>query len=358
MLGDSFLPPIQFTLQPQNPTNEITSRLQLAVAGGGARAKLAEHNKALPVDRVYASYNHFHNAAQRGSFAFGPGPAIGGSRSVDRFTLGLERTLQDGRSSLEVRLPLTSYPDLGGSFPGFGPNAVFSTDTGTLGNLSLVGKRLLLSADDLTVSAGLGVEVPVGDDAWAQSGNFVFHVENQAVYLQPFLAATLDNGSTFVHSFLQVDIEANANPLRVQINGLGSFGPPSPGGPTPGGPPFENIGRLDQPTLIHWDTSIGHWLARSDDDRGITGIAAIAEFHLTASASDSERVGGTLPSDSGPIDFLSQSGRQFPATYFTTGLHVEISRDTTLRVAGVFPLASSQRRLFDSEVLVQIGRRY
>lgn len=356
MLGDSFLPPLELLVLPQNPTNDITGRLQLAVAGGGARAKLAEHNKALPVDRIYASYNHFHNAAQRDVVAAGPGPTVGGTRSVDRFTLGLERSFNEGRSSLELRLPLTGYPDLGGEFPGLGVRGVVSSDVGTLGNLSIVGKRLLLSEEDLTVSAGLGVELPLGEDAWSRTGYSVFHVENQAVYLQPFLAATLDNGATFVHSFLQLDVEANGNPLRVQS--LFAAGGPSIGPPT-GSPAFEHFGDLEQPTLIHWDTSVGHWLTRSNEERGITGIAAMAEFHLTASLSDPQGVSGATFSDSGPVEFLAQAGGgQFPATYFTTGLHMEISRDTTVRVAGVFPLAAQQRRLFDAEVLVQIGRRY
>ena len=64
MLGDSFLPPFQLFLQPQIPNNGIAGSLQLATAGGSARAKISEHNKALPVDRIYANYNHFHNAVR------------------------------------------------------------------------------------------------------------------------------------------------------------------------------------------------------------------------------------------------------------------------------------------------------
>lgn len=348
MLGDSFLPPLQLTLQPQAATFNVPGTVQLALAGGSARAKLAEHNKALPVDRIYASYNHFHNAAQRPVANPAFSEQAGRTTSVDRFTLGLERTLFSGNTSVELRLPLTNYPDAGGSFSSLGS---FSSDVGSLGNLSIVGKRLLFSEEDLTISAGLGIEVPTGDGAVTQFDSLTVAVDNDAVFLQPFLAATLDNDATFIHSFLQLDVATNGNSLNIHSTAAG--------GPPPPGPAASGFSDIDQPTLLHWDTSVGHWLARSDDDRGITGIAAIAEFHLTANLSDTQAVGGIVSDVGGPVEFLLQSNRrQFPATYFTTGLHVEISRDTTLRVAGVFPLAAQNRRLFDSEVLVQIGRRY
>ncbi len=345
MLGDSFLPPFQLNLVPQNIFNGLFANSQLAVAGGSGRSKIAEHNKALPVDRVYFNYNHFHDAAQRQAFDVGMIAPVRQSASVDRFTLGAERTILDGDASLELRLPFTSYPDLNTAVPVLGPPGRFRTDTGTVGNLSLVGKRLLINGEDLIVSAGLGMEFPTGADGSVTSGDTVFTVENESLFLQPFLAMTLDNGGVFIHSFLQLDIDLKGSPLTVDDLSM------------PG--PSIGVGEIRQQTLLHWDTSAGMWLARSDDHRGITGIAAIAEFHLSSATSSAETVAGVVPAAGGPINFaLTSPTNRFSAAYVTVGLHTEIGRDQTIRVAGVFPLSDGVNRFFDSELMVQVGRRY
>ena len=268
MLGDSFLPPFQLNLVPQNIFNGLFANSQLAVAGGSGRSKIAEHNKALPVDRVYFNYNHFHNAVQRQAFDVGMVAPVGQSESVDRFTLGAERTVLDGEASFELRLPLTSYPDLNSAVPVLGPPGRFRTDTGTVGNLSLVGKRLLINAEDLVVSTGLGMEFPTGADGSVTSGDTVFTVENESLFLQPFLAMTLDNGDVFIHSFLQLDIDLKGSPLTVDDLSM------------PG--PAVGVGEITQQTLLHWDTSAGVWLARSDDEPRTMIIARLEDQYWSA----------------------------------------------------------------------------
>ncbi|MEQ9410437.1 MAG: hypothetical protein RIK87_22070 [Fuerstiella sp.] len=345
MLGDSFLPSMQLTLQPLNLVNGLAVNTPLAVAGGAARSKIGEHNKALPVDRFYANYNHFHNALDRQIVSPGLGQGLFQSASVDRFTLGAERTLFEGDASVELRLPLTNYPDLDGGVAVLGPAGRFRSDSGTAGNLSLIGKQLLVNSEDLIVSCGLGIEFPTGADAAALSGTTLFNVKNESLFLQPFLAITLDNGEAFVHSFLQVDIDLTGQPL--EISDLMIPAPPV------------GVGEITQQTLLHWDTSAGIWLARSEAETGLTGVAAIVEFHLTSTTSSSDPLTGNVPTIGGPVDFLlSSAANDFTAAYITTGLHTEFGRHQTLRVAGVFPLRTGDNRFFDAEVLVQIGRRY
>ncbi|MCP4176043.1 MAG: hypothetical protein GY758_35320 [Fuerstiella sp.] len=345
MLGDSYLPPFHLNLQPLDPAYAASVNSQLPLAGGSARAKISENNKALPNDRLYFNYNHFHNAVQRDVFVDGFGQLVHQTAHVDRFTMGIERTLLSGDVSIGLNLPLTGLADADVNMPSLGPEGRFKSDTGTAGNLSLVGKRLLVNGEDLVVSCGLGIEFPTGADGALLTGTTLLSVENQSLFLQPFMAMTLDNGSTFVHSFLQVDIDVAESPLSFR-------------NVTSPAPPVV-AGDITQQTLVHWDTATGVWLARSDDQFGITGIAAIAEFHLSAAVSDGGQLAATVPTVNGPADLiLGPAANRFTASYITTGIHMEIGQNQNLRVAGVFPLRDGVEKFFDAELLVQFGRRY
>ena len=344
MLGDSFLPSFLLTLEPQSIQGTIVNSL-LSVAGGSARAKISDNNKALPNDRVYFNYNHFQNAVQRNAFIVGGAQITGQNANVDRFTLGGERTLFNGDVSLGLRLPLTNFPDADVNIAAQGPAGRFRSDTGVAGNLSLVGKKLLVDAEDLVVSFGLGIELPTGADGSVLTETNLFSVENESLFLQPFLAMTLENGDAFMHSFLQVDVDVGSSPLTVTDVAVG--GPPA------------GVGDITQQTLIHWDTTAGLWLTRSSDATGITGVAAIAEFHLSSAVSSAEQLTGFVPTLTGPAAFmLSPGAGRYTASYVTTGIHFEIGRNQSLRVAGVFPLSDGVQRFFDGELLVQFGRRY
>ena len=344
MLGDSFLPSAGLVLMPQLPLNGLTADTPIPVAGGSARLKIGEHNKPLPVDRVYVNYNHFHNAVQRQALN-DFGDTVQQSTHLDRFTIGAERTLLNGDASVELRLPLSQFPDQNVNLPLIGPAGRFQTDTGVVGNLSLIGKRLLVNSEDLIVSAGLGVEFPTGADGSAMTGDTLFNIENEALYLQPFVAATLDNGTTFVHAFLQIDVDLKGSPLQIS-------GPLLPGRPV-------GVGEVTGPTLIHWDTSAGIRLINSDDTSGLTGLALISEFHLTSALSAADQLQGVIPSQGGPVDFmLSSAPGRFTATYITTGIHTEFGQNRVVRVAAVFPLRDGINQFFDAELQVQFGGRY
>jgi hypothetical protein len=204
---------------------------------------------------------------------------------------------------------------------------------------------LLVDSEDFVVSYGLGLELPTGADGSLLTETNLFTVANESLFLQPFLAMTLDNGDAFVHSFLQVDVDVGASPLTV--TDVTMVVPPV------------GIGDITQQTLVHWDTTAGIWLAKSSDETGITGIAAIAEFHLSSAVSTAEQLTGFVRTLNGPSGFvLSPGANRYTASYITTGLHAEIGQNQSLRVAGVFPLSNGVQKLFDAEVLVQFGRRY
>ena len=112
--------------------------------------------------------------------------------------------------------------------------------------------------------------------------------------------------------------------------------------------------------LLHWDTSAGIWLAKSDAPTGLTGVAAIVEFHLTSATSSQEQLAGVVVGAADPLEFqlLSNPPGVNSVSYITAGIHTEFAQNRTVRVAGVFPLEDGVSRMFDSELLVQFGGRY
>ena len=124
------------------------ARADLPLAGGARRNKIAENNKALPMDRVYLMYNRYNDAllADTTSFLLG---AVRRDYAVDKFTVGLERTFFDGLCSLDVRLPVTSR------FSFF--TTSFDIQGGNVGNLAVALKRSLYVTDNTSVVAGLGL---------------------------------------------------------------------------------------------------------------------------------------------------------------------------------------------------------
>ena len=104
--------------------------VDLPLAGGSRVFKIAENNRPLPTDRIYFVYNHFHNALDvQSPMAVIPEESF----SIDRYTLGIEKTFGCGCWSAELRLPVTSDFDFAG------PGA--SVEGGHLGDLAVVLKR-------------------------------------------------------------------------------------------------------------------------------------------------------------------------------------------------------------------------
>lgn len=371
MFGDSYFNRTTlFSTMTLGPMT-ITADLDLPLAGGAKRLKIADNNSALPTDRLRFEYQHFANPFEFGttSTPLLGAAAVSDRRSADlnRYTFGWEQTLFDDEASLEVRMPIagrTTFANPGGS--GLADDGV-SLAGGEVGNLSLVLKGVLYEDRDLVLSTGLGIELPTGDDAVARVGVSQYVLRNEAVHIHPFLAATALAGESFYHGFLQVDLAANGNGLDVRdvaIDplGLGFAGPGSFG-------VNGRVGEFTPQTLIHLDVGAGRWLFRETDrsngpsSRFLRGLAAMAEVHYTGTPGNGDMVANTSTvvlqgltlSDSSTV--RSRSNRVHVVN-FTTGVHAELMRNVDLRVGAVFPLADGGDRFFDAEFLTQINWRY
>jgi hypothetical protein len=292
--------------------------------GRGGRVKIAENNKALPMDRVFFVYNHFHNALDAGSFL---GPR---SSSVERYLIGAEKTFLCGCYSLEIRMPFTnefrSPRDVG--------FMDLDAEGGRVGNLSLSLKRLLWATNSSAAAIGLGIDTPTGDDIHGNIGSDDFTIHNDSVHLLPYVGfLRVPSERLFYQGFLQLDLATNGNAVDLASS---------------------RLGKLTDQNLMYVDFSVGYWLCRNPSARRFRGLASLVELHYTTTLQDADVVSGF-----GPNSFMQLGNTQnrVDVLDLTVGFHAEICR-TELRVAGVFPLRDESDNQFDSEVQVSVNRRF
>lgn len=280
-----------------------------------------EHARALPTDRVFFLYNHFHNALRLQT------RNTSTTDNVDQFTFGFEKTSDDGQWSFELRMPFSGDANLSGDD--------VAVDSNGVGNLVGTLKRIMYSDSTFVVAAGLAVVAPTGSDASVtfQLTNSRIDFENEAVHLLPYLAVQASpDENWFFHAFVQVDIAANDNEV--------SFVQPA----------STVSDSLADQTLLYLDASAGYWWYQSTDDSGLTGLASVVELHYTTTLNDA---------DSANLGngFIGNLDNRFDVLNLTAGVHSEWSGNTAIRFAVVVPLDRDER-FFDSEMQVSIIRRY
>jgi hypothetical protein len=303
------------------------------VPTGGAlgRAKISENNKAVTMDRFYFMYNHFHNGLEGGVETVNFMPDT--SRSVDRYTLGVEKAFLDNLWSVDLRMPLVSRYDFG--VPKFGVTA------DEIGNLAVILKRQLVATCTTGVVAGVGLDIPTGGDLAGHAGSTNFVVRNDALHLSPYLGISCaPDNALFYHGFVQVDVPLSGN----QIDYVDSF--------------FEASGRfgsLDEQVLMHCDVGAGYWLYRNRCAPLLTGVASVMEVHYTTTLQNADLVTGAVP----PLRFqFGNTLNHIDSLQLTVGLHANLGPQTTFRVGGAFPLNQGPERPFDAEVLVSLNRYF
>jgi hypothetical protein len=299
----------------------------LPTAGGARRTKIAENNRPLPQDRVFFTYNHFHNALE----ASATGALLGAGAapddfSVDRYTFGAEKTFCDGWWSVEVRVPFTGQYEVDTA-------GTFEVTGGKWGNLSLVLKRLLWYSECAAVAAGTALDFPTGSDVEGSAGATSFSLDNDAFHLMPYLgfAATPDE-DFFAQGFIQVDLPLNGNDVAT-----------APGA----------SGVLDEQSLLFLDLAAGYWLIHDDSASCLTGLAPIVELHYTTTLEDTD----TVVLGAGPFIF-SNAANHLDVLHITAGLHAEFANGMNFRIGAVFPLRDDDDKVFDAEVQVSVNWRF
>ncbi len=318
------------------------SQFKLPMIGGSRTGKMAENDIAMPVDRVFATYNHFSDVFQmQTQSTFPAGPLLTRQEPIDRYTVGFEKTFFNQMTSIELRMPFTG--SFNATLPGLAVN------NGNFGNMAVILKGLLWQGQNLGLGAGMSIDTPTGSSTISRLGPTNLRIENDAVHLLPyfgFLYAPGDpqwgwGNGLFVTGFLQFDAAANGNQVQ--------FIDPTTKAVT-------NIGKYNEQNLMFIDLSVGYWVYRNPYAYRWTGFAIVNEVHYTTSVQSPDLVAGavqqagaTVTNPSGHID----------VTNYTIGVQALMFDMSSLRVAGVFPVGSrSDSRFFDSEVQVQFNRRF
>lgn len=334
--GDSFLRAFGSDFS-DNGTKPIPDYDEVSVSGLPAagvfqRLRISESNKALPVNRVFFHYNHFHNAVrlQRDRRIIGQ---RSNSFSVDNYVMGVERVFDDGYSSIEIRMPFTTD---GNNYE----DTDFQVKNGNVGNLSVILKRMIHETQSTIVAIGLGINTPTGSDMSGvmPQGPTRFAIDNEAVHFIPFIGfLNKRNDRLFVQGFAQVDVAANGNPIQIISNT----------------PTVANEGVYNEQAMLSLDAAGGYWLLKDRQGHRLTGLAAVVELHYTTSLQDTDSVSA----NDGSIVFKNTLNR-FDVINMTLGMHAQINQMTDVRLGGVVPLRNSQNRFFDSELMVSVVRRY
>jgi hypothetical protein len=180
-------------------------------------------------------------------------------------------------------------------------------------------------------------------------------VRNRAVHLSPYLGLVrTPNDRLFYQGFFQVDVPLNGNPVECGLIGA---------------PSLASVGDLQEQTLMHLDLQGGFWLYHNPSASWVTGLASIIEVHYVTTLNDAPEL-SVAPSSMTTLTFGNTASR-INLVDLTVGLHAEIRQNTTCRIAAVFPLQaaessvnrgpivrSAEDRTFDSEIVVQIERRF
>ena len=290
------------------------------IAGGDRRFKVAEQTRPIPTDRVIFGYNHFTNVARTTDLV---------EVSIDRYMLGFEKTFLQGMASIELRgsaiQGLNSDQTLSGS----------SNEESEFGNLHLSTKFLLHENCCWKVGGGLAINLPTASDAsfFDSSGGLEAALENNAVFLQPFIGAYY-TPTERVFSTVYMATEIDLNGYTV-FDSLG-----------------DQVGHFNPQHLLYTDLQFGYWLYRCCNGcGGSNGLAAILELHYTTTLNEADRV------DTGGSQAFQNPFNHLDVLNLTAGLTFQNGL-TNMTIATVAPLRDDEEKLFDSEIQFQLERRF
>lgn len=311
----------------------LIATTDLPLAGGARRMKVAANNRALPQDRIIFQYQLFVSAlsADASNFAVGPD-----SRTIDlnQYTIGFEKTFAGGVASIDVRIPFTNKLEL--ATPNFG------VEGGRIGNLNAKLKAALFSDQTYCFSGGIGFEAPTGSSVSFQGNGVQYVVDNNAFFLQPFLAYENRAGDWFFNAFTSVDVALNGNSFRNAFLGE----------PT--------LGHINDQTLGTASLGAGRWVFFDPSRRAVNGFAISSELNYTTTLQDSDSVSDILGS---PPIFIYQTtsvsnvANRSDHVNLTLGGNLLVG-SSSLRFGFVQPVQNGDDRLFDHEFNVQFNRLF
>jgi len=301
----------------------------IPIGGGDRRYKITENVSPIPVDRWFVNYNHFSQPVRNISRA---------GIDVDRVTLGLEKTILDGSSSIEFRVPI-----VGGLDSTQGLNQSGDQTAVEFGNINLVFKSILVQCGDQSaLTAGLTLNLPTAQDSHLLDGTgmTIASIDNESVHLLPFIAYYRQHSPrTWSTIIAQLDFDANGTTFYREDVGETRV----------------EFGRYQEQNFLYLDYSVGHWFYEDRCGNSfIRRAAVIGELHYSTTLNDTDLT------SSGPSsgDIVTNPFNRIDVLNATAGLRFQLGDNYLLTAAAVAPLKDGENKLFDSEIAILLTRRY
>lgn len=355
---------------------------------GCFRLNISENNTPVPTDRVYFRYNHLHNALNYDTTRIIGDQGLY-TLNVDRFIWGIEKTLFEGNSSIEVRIP-TAYeitPDPSIYVLENSTNVPYTTQQYVLKNIGVIYKSVLYETPDFLLTAGIAADFPTApglDMDVRVNATFPFthpnippplntplnfignvYVENSTVNLSPLLAmGWTPTERTFFQGFLQWDHPVN----QSRVDGVIVTRVTDP---NINAPDFRSTasGHIDQQDLLRLNLGSGYSIWKDRQGR-ITDWRISTELHYTTTLENANnaalRAQFVNPADPGQILPLGLAGditignvaNRVDVLNLTLGNTFVVRQRTSVGTAFVLPLRDAADKRFDCEFILQINHQY
>jgi hypothetical protein len=350
-----------------------------------SRLNISEANSPLPMDRLYYSYRHYHNANEVSAYS------ISEVLDFDQHVVGWENTFWDRTGSLELRVPIENRlrSDIFSIVaPNFGVvDALVAPGDGRcvcLGNISLVLKMLLWERPNFAMSGGLGLTLPTAKDVnyqLAVDGEIEFPdfpgltadeaaafqavFATETVYLAPFLAWIVAPSSRWFHQgFLQ--FETAANPSRVTIDGDGATLFLQNGVPIGFYDYFTPVpvrAELFAQPIMRLNLGWGYILAEQQRRSGVSQLAGLFELHYSTTLADANLTDVPLTTQSSvgtvPLQTIELGNMDNRVDILNAAAGVQARWGSWVVSNGIIaPLRRAPDRGFDCEYNVQVQRLF
>jgi hypothetical protein len=173
--------------------------------------KISENQSPRPQDRIFFDFNYYNNLnATIDRHDQVPLRDI----KAYRYLWGFEKTFNDGKGSIGMRLPLNTLT--ADSVNG----AISTPTTSALGNLTIFGKYILEQNRQTgsLISVGLALTPNTGPSQFANS-KYVFGLNT--MYFQPFLGYIWNIDRFYLQGFLALDAPVSTQDVTMLYNDIG-----------------------------------------------------------------------------------------------------------------------------------------
>ena len=198
-------------------------------------------------------------------------------------------------------------------------------------------KLLMVETNNFAFAAGASVTIPTADDLRLfLSPEWEFaRVVNETVHVMPYVGFVgMANERLFVQGILQIDIDANGNPVLLNADNTS----------------LRNVGHLQDATWLYADIGVGYWLYQNNQPNTlVTGFAPTVELHYNRTLKPTDAFVGDEVR-------IGQFRDALQNLNLVVGGTAKLGSKTAVQVGYTAPIGNSVDHQFDGELRVLLNR--